>query len=239
MTWYTAEDPRKSVRQVVIEANEPSPVNSRFGVLRLDEAYRSLMTNFWAAGFFRLADDPGPYLLIRADGRTTWLKGKPFRVAFSFFHLKAGGLIGVFIDFPEPRVSSAPPPPHVLFETIRGIDLDDERGRIRDAINAPRLHLCFAEGEGPGEDLSSGLWAGTHIDALYDVLVDLDSPCRDALNASWTSLLEYHEGLPAEDRDFQASVRQMQAENPVSRNPVLDRPASTDNDPAADQTGSI
>jgi len=233
MTWYTAEDPRKSARQVVIEATVPTPVSSRFGALRLDAAYRTLMTNFWAAGFFRLEGDPGPYLLVRADGRTTQLKGQPFRVAFSFYRLKAGGLIGVFVDFPKPRIPGTPSPPNALFETIRGIDLDDERQRIRDAINKPRLHMCFAEGEGPGEGLASGLWAGNHVDALYDVLVDFDPPCREALKVAWTSLLEYHDTLPAEDRDFQASVRQMQVENPVSRNPVLDRPAATDDNPPA------
>lgn len=213
---------------MVIEATEPRAVSSKFGVLRLDDTYRTLMTNFWAAGFFRLEGDPGPYLMVRADGRTTRLKGQPFRVAFSFYRLTAGGLIGVFVDFPKPRRPDGTAPPHALFETIRGIDLDDERQRIGDAINAPRLHLCFAEGEGPGEGLASGLWAGHHIDALYDVLVDLDAPCRDALNAAWTSLLEYHGSLPAEGRDFQASVRQMQAENPVTRNPVLDRPGTSD-----------
>jgi len=224
LTWYTAEDLEKNVSQVVLEANEPRPVSSKFGVLKLDAAYQTLMTNFWSTGFFRLDGDPGPYLLVRADGRTTALKGQPFRVAFSFYRLAAGGLIGVFVDFPKPRRPDGTAPPHALFETIRGIDLDDERQRIGDAINGTKLHMCFGEGEGPAEGLASGLWTDHHIDALYDVLVDLDGPCRDALKRAWTSLLDYHDTLPAESRDFQASVRQMQSENPLSRSPVLDRP---------------
>ena len=39
--------------------------------------------------------------------------------------------------------------------------------------------MCFAEGEGPGEDLGSGLWASHYVDALYDVLIDLDGWTRD------------------------------------------------------------
>lgn len=224
MAFYTAEDHRKSVSQVVVEVTEPHPAPSKFGVLRLDAKYQTLMTNLWAVGLFRLAGDPGPYLLVRADGQTTRLKSQPFRVAFCFYRMQAGGLIAVFVDFPKLRNPRAPAAPFVLFEMIRGIDLDDVRHHIRDAINGPRLHMCFAEGEGPGEDLASGVWAGGAIDALYDVRVDLDAACRDALQRAWTSLLDYHDSLPGGSRDFQASVRQMQMENPLTENPILDRP---------------
>ncbi len=225
MAWYTAEDRQRNVRQVVIEAAHPRPVGSKFGVLRLDAAYQTLMTNFWAVGLFRLEADPGPYLLVRADGQTTRLKGQPFRVAFGFYRMNAGGLIALFVDFPELTLPRAPSAPFVLFETIRGLDLDDERQRFHDAVNVPRLHMCFAEGEGPGEDLGSGLCAGGYVDALYDVPVDLDARCRDALNDEWTSLLAYHDTLPEDRRDFQASIRQMQRENPLTHNPILGRAA--------------
>lgn len=225
MAWYTTEDRQRNARQVVIEASQPRPVGSRFGVLRLDAAYQTLMTSFWAVGLFRLESDAGPYLLVRADGQTTRLKGQPFRIAFGFYRMNAGGLIALFVDFPELKLPSAPSAPFVLFETIRGLDLDDERHRIRDAINGPGLRLCFAEGEGPGEDLGSGLCAGGYVDALYDVLIDLDPACRDALNDEWTSLLAYHGTLPGDRRDFQAGVQQMQRENPLTQNPVLGRAA--------------
>lgn len=224
--WYIAEDARKNVRQVVIDAARPQPVDSRLGVLRLDAPYRTLMTNLWAVGFFRREGDPGAYLLLRADGQTTRLKGRPFRVAFAFYRMKAGGLTALFVDFPGLTIATAPSAPFVLFETIRGLDGDDERQRIRDAIDAPRLHLCFAEGEGPGDDLASGLLAGGPLDALYDVLIDLDPTCRDALTGEWASLLDYHDALSGDRRDFQASVRQMQRENPLDRNPVLERAAA-------------
>ena len=66
---------------------------------------------------------------------------------------------------------------------------------------------------------------GGAIDALYDVRVDIDGPCRDALDREWTSLLDYHDSLPGGSRDFRASVRQMQMENPLAENPILDRVA--------------
>lgn len=223
--WYRAGDARKSVRQVVIEAARPRPVASRFGVLRLEPPYRTLMTMLWAVGLFRLPDDPGPYLLVRADGQTTRLKGRPFRVALAFYRMDAGGLVALFVDYPGVSIATAPSAPFVLFETIRGLDLDDERQRMTDTIAGPRLHLCFAEGEGPGDDLASGLVSGGHLDALYDVLVDLAPSCRAALEDEWASLLHYHDTLPADRRDFQAAVWQLQRENPVEENPVLGQEA--------------
>ena len=221
--WYAAEDQHKRVREIVVEATRPRPVPSKFGVLMLGTEYRTLMASLWAIGLFRLKSDPGPYLLLRADGHTTRLRNQQFRVAFCFYRMEAGGLIAIFVDFPELQIPRAPSAPYVLFETIRGMDLGDERQRIRDAINRPQLHMCFAEGEGPGEDLGSGMWADGAIDALYDVLIDLDHPCREALNREWESLLEYHDSMSSGRRDFDAGVRQMQSENPLTHNPIIDR----------------
>ena len=222
-SWYAAEDRRKSVREVVVEVTQPRPVESKFGVLMLGETYRTLMASFWAVGLFRLERDPGPHLLLRADGHTTRFRDQPFRVGFCFYRMKAGGLFALFVDFPKLQIPTSPSAPYVLFETIRGIDLDDQRQRIRDAIALPRLRMCFAEGEGPGEDLGSGMWTSDAIDALYDVPIDLDQPCREALAREWASLLEYHHTLSSGRRDFAASVRQMQAENPLTHNPIIDR----------------
>ena len=235
--WYVGEDQQRSVREVVVEMTRPHRVDSRFGVLTLGEQYRSLMSSLWAVGLFRLERDPGPYLLLRADGYTTRLKNQPFRVAFGFYRMEAGGLFALFVDFPEvemPKTPYMPYAPYVLFETIRGIDLDDERERIHGAMNQPRLRMCFAEGEGPGEDLGSGLVWSFAIDALYDVLIDLDPACREALNREWDSLLTYHRSLSSGRRDFAASVRQMQSENPLTHNPILGRTGSRRQNPESD-----
>jgi len=123
----------------------------------------------------------------------------------------------------ELHIPTSPYAPYVLFETIRGIDLDDERQRIHDAIERPQLRMCFAEGEGPGEDLGSGMWSSDAIDALYYVPIDLNHQCREALDREWRSLLGYHDTLSGEQRDFASSVRQIQAENPLTDNPIIDR----------------
>jgi len=229
---YVAENQLKSVRQVVLEVTRPRLVASRFGKLMLGEPYRTLTASFWAVDFFRLEGDPGPYLLLRADGHTTRLRNKPFRVAFCFYQMKAGGLFALFVDFPGLRIPRASSVPFALFEIIRGLDLDDERQRISEAIERPRLHICFAEGEGPGDGLGSGLWRDGAIDALYDVLVDLDPQCREALKREWQSLLDHHHTLASERRDFNASVRQMQSQNPLTQNPILGRPGAPEAGPA-------
>jgi len=221
--WFAAEDQHNNVREVVVEVTQPRPIESRFGKLMLGENYRTLMTSFWAIGLFRLERDPGPHLLLRADGHTTRFRNQPFRVSFCFYRMKAGGLFALFVDFPKLRIPTSPYAPYVLFETIRGIDLDDERQRIHDAIERPQLRMCFAEGEGPGEGLGSGMWSSDAIDALYDVPIDLDPQCREALAREWASLLEYHDTLSGGRRDFAASVRQMQSENPMTHNPIIDR----------------
>jgi hypothetical protein len=113
--WYASEDGRKSVRQAVVEMNKPSPVESKFGKLMLGENYRTLMTSFWAVGLFRLERDPGPHLLLRADGHTTRFRAQPFRVAFCFYRMKAGGLFALFVDFPKLRIPTSPYAPYVLF----------------------------------------------------------------------------------------------------------------------------
>lgn len=223
MNWYAAEDKAKSVREVVVEVPQPRPVDSKFGTLMLGTKYHMLRANAWVTGFFRLESDPGPYLMLRADGHADRLKNQPFRVAFCFYRMKAGGLVAVFVDFPKLKIAGAPSAPYVLFEMIRGIDMEDERQRIGDAINRPQLHMCFAEGDGPGQDLPGGGWSGGSINASYDVLAYIDAECREALNREWKALLDYHKSISGGRRDFQASIQQMRSENPLTHNPVVDR----------------
>lgn len=227
MNWYAAEDKAKSVREVVVEVPQPRPVDSKFGMLMLGSKYHMLRANVWVTGFFRLESDPGPYLMLRADGQASRLKNQPFRVAFCFYRMKAGGLVAVFVDFPKLKIAGAPSAPYVLFEMIRGIDMEDERQRISDAINRSQLHMCFAEGDGPGQDLPGGGWSGGSINASYDVLADIAPECREALNREWKLLLDYHGSISAGRRDFQASIQQMQSENPLTHNPVVDRNKAT------------
>lgn len=81
--------------------------------------------------------------------------------------------------------------------------------------------MCFAEGDGTVEEHSLG-WSANSVNARYDVVVNLDSKARESLVHEWQSLLDYHQSLPTTRRDFQASNRQMQAENPLTHNPIID-----------------
>ncbi len=231
-SWYLAEDSVKSVRQVIVELPAPRPIDSNFGMLILGSNYHALRSTIWTTGLFRLEDDPGPYLLVRADGYGETLKSQPMRIAFCFYRMKAGGLIAIFVDFPHLRTSGTPYDPFVLFEMIRGIDLEDERQRIGDAINLSQLRVCVAEGDGPGTT-SNGMWSGGTISGLFDIMVDLEPECRNALNREWKSLLEYHGALSEAHRDFEASVGQMQQENPLTENPLIDRPRASNRDETA------
>ncbi len=228
MNWYQGKDSPQSVNEVVVEVKSPKAVESKFGMMMLGSKYQMLRTNEWVTGYFRMDGDEGPYLLVRADGYVDKLKGQPFRIAHCFYKMKAGGLFAIFIDFPGLKGPGGPsnPFPFILFEMIRGIDMDDERARIFDAINRPNIHLCFAEGDGIGEE-ANGMWSGSPINAAFDVVVDINEDCRNALNKQWESLLEYHGSLSTGARNFNDTVQQMQIENPVSRNPIIKKNKST------------
>jgi hypothetical protein len=213
MNWYAAEDKQKSVRQIVICAESPQPVDSKFGLIGLvGMKYEPLRESFWTTGFFRLDGDPGPYLLVKARDNTDRLKAKPFRIAYCFYRMKAGGLISLFVDFPSIKIPGNPYDPFVLFEMTRGLDVDDECKRIADGMSKQPLHLCFGEGAGAG------------IQASYDVLIEVPSDCQKALASEWKELLNFHHSVTGGRRDFNASVAQMQQENPLSENPILEAP---------------
>ena len=235
MDYYTAEDKSKSVREVVLDVTNPRPVDSKFGMMILGDKYHMLRSNVWVTGFFRMDCDPGPYLMLRADGYCDRLKDQPFRVAHCFYRMREGGLFAIFVDFPTLKLSGIPSGDFVLFEMIRGIDMDDEKERISDAINRSNLHICFAEGDGPGEEYG-GIWSGGSINAEYDVIVEMSQECRNELNKEWRSLLKYHGSLSSSRRDFNGNIQQMQAENPLTHNTIIDRGKGTQ---ASGQTNLI
>jgi len=225
MNWYQGEDKPKSVREIIIDVPSPKAVDPKFGMMFLGEKYHILRTNIWVTGYFRMDNEKGPFLLLRADDYTEKLKNQPFRVAHCFYRMKTGGLYAIFIDFPKLKILDVPSSPFVMFEMIRGIDMKDERERIYDGINRSNLHICFAEGDGPGEEFD-GMWSGGSINAAYDVIIKIDEDCHKALNQEWKSLMNYHKSLSSRTRNFDKSVQQMQNENPISRNPIIKKKES-------------
>jgi len=222
MNWYQTQDATKSVRQVVLEIPPGLEAKSTFGMLFFGAKYLHLMTTPWTAGFFRLDGDPGPYILVRGDKAVTKFRGSPVRVAFSFYRMKAGGLCAIFVDVDCPEVRAKLNYPHVLFEMMYGLDTAEAKCLIQDAFSRDKLHLCFAEGDGPGE-MSGGIYSGSAINAQYDIVIPLPVDCRAALKQEWENLLAYHASIPANRRDFQRSGQQMQLENPQTENPIVSR----------------
>ena len=226
MTWYYGEDAPKSVTQVVFEVSNPQPIEPKFPELILGSKYHWLRTNEWVAGFFRMEGEKAPYLLLRADRHTQLLRGHLFRVAFCFYKLKRGGAFALFLDYPRLKMVDIPSGPFVLFEMIKGLDPEDEPDRIYDAIQRPDLHICFVEGSGSGQEFD-GIWTGTPIRSQYDIRVDIQGCCRQKLNEEWASLLNHHNSLVASGMaDFDQTVDQLHAENPLSRNPIIENPGS-------------
>lgn len=221
MKWYFAQNEQKNVREVVFNVPIPRPIESRFGMMFLGTKYHVLRSNVWVTGLFRMDNDPGPYLLLRADGYIDQLKNESLRVAFCFYRMKAGGLFAIFVDFPELNIPDIPSSPYVLFEMIRGIDYEDVRQRIQDTINRPQIHICFAEGDGPGEHHPDGSWSGSAINASFDILIDIDDECREVLNREWRTLLNYHNSISSVRQNYQSSIQQMQRKNPLSQNPII------------------
>ena len=224
VSWYQAQDEKKSLRQIVISIPPGNEKASKFGILLFGAKYLHLMSATSAAGFFRTDDEPGPYLLVRGDGIASKLRGSPIRVALSFYHMKAGGLCAVFVDVDSPAIQAKLSRSQVLFEMIYGLDTADTKRLVKDALDREILHLCFAEGDGPVE-ARGGVYSSSGIEAQFDVEVPLPADCRAALRREWESILSYHASVPAARRDFRESGRQMEDENSQGEDPILPPPA--------------
>lgn len=235
MNYYLAESAAKHVHQVVIELPKGSEQESKFGMMFFSGKFLPFMMTAWTTGFFRMDSDPGPFLMIRGDNVASKLRGSSMKVAFCFYQMTAGALVTVYVHADCPEVAKNLKYPIVLFEMAYGCDQEDTRNLIRDAFSSEHLHLCFAEGDGPGE-MVGGAFCGSSVDAQYDIIVPLSSECRKVLNQELDAALKYHASLPANRRDFQQSGQQMYAENPQTESPILPRPQST-NPPADAGTG--
>jgi hypothetical protein len=225
-TWYLAKDDRRHVRQVVIETDESAAQASRFGDLMMSGQYKMLCSLSWTTGYFRLDDDPGPYLLARADGQTEHLRSGPFRVAFTFYREPAGGLFGLFVGADSEALRKASPTANPVIESLSGLDVQEVVDRIRDALAKETVHVCFAEAA-----------QGLSMDAIgadgkfhkmsppgcrFDRIISVPEDCRKALSAEFQGLLAHHRSLAVGARNFQRSAAQLDAEFPQSENPVLD-----------------
>jgi hypothetical protein len=224
MNWYQNEVQAKRVRQVVVEAGAAEVQDPKFRLLLLTSKFLPLLTSRMATGFFFLDGRPGPFLMVRADGLIEELRGAPLKVAFSFYRMPAGGLVGVDVFIDSPVVAKKLAKPFVLFEIAYGLDVENEEMKkaLDRAFSNDFLHLCFTQGEAVAT-VSDGVVQSSGLDSEYDVLIPLDVACKEALQTEYRDILSYHAAIPAGKRDYRESVGQMWAENPEDVLPILKR----------------
>jgi len=229
MKWYRAESTQKHATQIVLcgSTAEEQP-KSRFGILLLSQKFMPLLSNEWATGFFYLDSDPGPFLMVRADSVASHLRGSPVTAAFSFYRMRAGGLVTMFVHVDCPPIAQRLTHGVVLFEIAYGLDAENKGNKemIERAIERDSLHICFAEGSGTGERMPGGGFSSSGINAQYDVILPMPPDCRLALKKEYQAILSYHASVPAHTRSYNGSVQQMWAENPQGMSPILTAPAS-------------
>jgi len=223
--WYQAEDKVKHVRQVVLCGSvEDVSQKPRFGQLLLTRKFESLLKTPIASGFFCLDSDPGPFFMARMDHIAKELQGCPVKVAFSFYRMPRGGLMGMYVHVDCPSVAERMTYPIVLFELAYGLDESNSENKrmFEQAIARDSFHLCFTDGEGSLAHEDGCAFVSSSLCSRFDMVIPISQECRDVLKNEWKALLAYHASLA--NRDYNSTIQQMWAENPQGGNPVLPRP---------------
>jgi hypothetical protein len=94
-----------------------------------------------------------------------------------------------------------------FLEQIYGLDDNNTRDIISDAINKDALHLVLAGDSG----------------YKYDIDVPFDAPCKQILADEWNAVLAHHRRIPRPD--FQAAGRRLYELIPENSDPVYPRNA--------------
>ncbi|MDB6004558.1 MAG: FKBP-type peptidyl-prolyl cis-trans isomerase [Prosthecobacter sp.] len=225
LSWHLSRDDKRSVRQIVINVPAGHAQASKFGILFFASQYQHLNERAWCTGYFRLDDEPGPFLMVRADGHAKLFRDCPLQIAFSFYHLPAGGLFGVFVSADRPQLRTASPSGLPVVEGLFGLDDGDSVKRISDALERDLVHLCFA-----GASNSTSVMfdeRGQRIETSapsceFDRIAAVPPECRAALIQEFRELTDYHASLGRSNRDYPKIMEQLSSEFPPTEHPVLD-----------------
>jgi hypothetical protein len=217
--WYLANNLQKKLTQVVLNVKEKSWAKSRFATLMLAGKYGPLIMNDWITGLFRLDSNSGPFLLVRADGFVLQIIKGTMDVGFSFFKMPQGGVFVLYIA-PKPVISGSP---HPFIEIVYGLDIEDNRMRIKNTFEKDTLEIVLADRSDSqttfietGEKFFNPL-------AKFDLTVPLATELRETLLREWQNLLDYHEGLPAYKKNHNEAAQTMWDLMPLSQSPILKR----------------
>ncbi|MBD3342374.1 MAG: hypothetical protein GF353_24955 [Candidatus Lokiarchaeota archaeon] len=223
--WYLAENRKKRLRQIVFSISPKFIVQSKLGQLILSSKYVNLIEKGWATGLFRLNSDPGPFLLVRADGYVDCIKESSINLGISFHSMESGGLFGIYIsvDSSDLRIRRAN---NACFEIAYGLDENNTIKLISDFIENDHLNLILAD----GDNLSSYNLIDVESASInqyklplckYDITIPLDENCKKILKDEFEKLRQYHSGIPIYSKNFQLSLRELWDSMPEKENPIL------------------
>lgn len=225
LTWHLSRDDKRNVRQIIINVPAGHAQAPKFGILFLAAQYQHLNTGTWCTGYFRLDDEPGPYLMVRVDGHAKLLRDCPLQIAFSFYHLPAGGLFGTFVSADLPQLRAASPSGLPVVEGLFGLDDRDSVKRISDALEQDSIHLCFAGASGSKTTMLDE--QGRSIESCapsceFDRIAAVPPDCQAALVQQFRELMDYHASLGRSNQDYAKSMEQLTAHFPPAEHPILD-----------------
>jgi len=223
-SWYFATTDGNRLRQVVLTLPPSCARETRFSELMLFPHYRVTQKD-WVAEVFTLDADPGPYLIVRADGITSKLHGQVTRIAFAFYHMKSSGILGILVNVDCPQATCREIGfPNIGFEMLAG--LDTERGVVMYGkfIQRPTTHICFAESNvstGQLVNVADGRVMTAFPQGKFDLVADVSPDCLGVIRREWMSLLAYHKTISRPD--FQTAVNDVCALVPQAQEkcPIL------------------
>lgn len=219
--WYFAEDKARCTRQIVLTSDPVRKTASRFATLMFSGKYRKLLANPLAIGFFRLDGQPGPFLLLRTDPAVEEMANETLSIAFSFYFLPTSGIIAMYVSSKllknETRMG--------FCEEIYGLDYDETRSLIADAIRKDSLYVVHAGASGSiTEDVATGNVYNNPA-CKYDIVLPFSAECKKRLANEWSELLSYHERI--RKPDFDTAVRLLYEMVPEDIDPILPRTKAT------------
>jgi hypothetical protein len=210
--WYLAYDKSRNLRQLVLLSDPDSKAASRFETFFFATAYSDLVNHPIVAGFFRLGNDPGPFLLLRTDGSrddgyeaVEEMAKHPFRIAFNFAHMPTSGIMSIFVCSSFLKAYSQ----RGFLEMHYGLDLDNTRNLVSDAFQKDKIQIVHARG-------IDGAMLPT---AKYDLEIPIYSECRQALADEWQSLLSHHAQIARPN--FQLAVERLYQMFPGASDPIM------------------
>jgi len=208
--WYLVEDEDRGLTQIIYTLNGIDPVDSRFASLVLTNKYATLNSDL-ATGFFRMVDDPGPFLMIKTPDYSKAVAIETVRVAFTFCYMPTGPVFAIFIHSPtlQEKLGQG-----AFIDQVYSMDLNSGFiDLIPDFFKKKEMNVIFAE---------AGGMFGTQC--VLDNCYPIDQGLTEAFNDQWAKLVGYGQTCPqwGKSGQFDTSQEELYERTPISDCPILD-----------------